>query len=83
MSAVIKINVVWCFVDFHPFDWLASLVGFDHLLQLWTSRLDVTFAWSMAIEAGLIGWHIRVTGTLDERMTISTIETELASVHFV
>ena len=83
MRAMVEIDIVRRFVDLDPLNRFSSLIGLNHLLQFWTGRFDIAFAWAMAIEAGLIGRHVVVARTLDKRVAVAAVETELTSVHFV
>lgn len=68
MCCVVEVDVIWGFVNPHPFDGFSVVTrelrvhGFVQRGQFRTIALDVL----VAIPAGISAWDIRVSGDFDE-----------------
>ncbi len=83
MDAVIEVNKIRGLVNLSPFDRGVVLIRIAHHRQLFTVLFDLTFIWPVAVEAGLVRGHVRVTGHLGKGMTVDALHPKLAHVQLV
>lgn len=79
MNAVIEIGVIGKIVYADPLEWRASAEARTHGLEIWTISPDLL----VTVHADVRRWHSRGGGSLDRRMTVTTIDTVIANVMFM
>ena len=78
MDRMVEVSVIGQAVDLHPRDRLPCLPAVSDSSQARTIRQD--FALAVAIDAGLGGRKVRVTGYLYEAMAVAAVHPELLHV---
>ena len=81
VDRMVEVGVIRQAVNLHPWDRLACLPAVAHGGQTGTVRQDLALA--VAVDAGLGGRQVRVTGYLYEAMAIATVHPELLHVQGV
>jgi hypothetical protein len=78
---MVEVGIVWQSMNLDPRNRLAGLPAFANGCQSRTVREYLSL--TMAVDAGLGGWEVGMSGNLHKAMTITTVHAQLFDVQGV